>query len=222
MQKARGQAAEAALPQLVSTRFQVLFHSPPGVLFTFPSRYLFTIGRRRILSLGRWSFQLPTGFLVSRRTRVLVPGSPRSFAYGTVTPSGRPSQVVQLKLGLITSRRGRTPVRTRPTTPTAQRARAITYDRFRLVPVRSPLLGKSLLLSFPGGTEMFQFPPFASSGLFDSAGDHAALPARGCPIRRPPGQRMFAPHRGLSQLTTSFIACRRQRHPPSALYNLTT
>ena len=24
---------------LVSTRFQVLFHSPPGVLFTFPSRY---------------------------------------------------------------------------------------------------------------------------------------------------------------------------------------
>ena len=28
-----------ALPLLVGTRFQVLFHSPPGVLFTFPSRY---------------------------------------------------------------------------------------------------------------------------------------------------------------------------------------
>ena len=27
------------LPPLVSTGFQVLFHSPPGVLFTFPSRY---------------------------------------------------------------------------------------------------------------------------------------------------------------------------------------
>ena len=27
------------LSLLVSTRFQVLFHSPPGVLFTFPSRY---------------------------------------------------------------------------------------------------------------------------------------------------------------------------------------
>ena len=27
------------LPLLVSIRFQVLFHSPPGVLFTFPSRY---------------------------------------------------------------------------------------------------------------------------------------------------------------------------------------
>ncbi len=28
-----------ALRLLVGTRFQVLFHSPPGVLFTFPSRY---------------------------------------------------------------------------------------------------------------------------------------------------------------------------------------
>ena len=28
-----------ALSLLVSLRFQVLFHSPPGVLFTFPSRY---------------------------------------------------------------------------------------------------------------------------------------------------------------------------------------
>ena len=28
-----------ALYLLVSTEFQVLFHSPPGVLFTFPSQY---------------------------------------------------------------------------------------------------------------------------------------------------------------------------------------
>ena len=27
------------LRRFVGTRFQVLFHSPPGVLFTFPSRY---------------------------------------------------------------------------------------------------------------------------------------------------------------------------------------
>ena len=32
-----------------------------------------------------------------------------------------------------------------------------------LVPVRSPLLGESLLMSFPPGTEMFQFPGFAST-----------------------------------------------------------
>jgi hypothetical protein len=35
----RAQALDATLPRLVGTRFQVLFHSPPGVLFTIPSRY---------------------------------------------------------------------------------------------------------------------------------------------------------------------------------------
>ena len=38
LQKVRGRAY-AALPQLVDTGFQVLFHSPPGVLFTVPSQY---------------------------------------------------------------------------------------------------------------------------------------------------------------------------------------
>ena len=38
LQKVRGRAYKA-LPQLVNTGFQVLFHSPPGVLFTFPSQY---------------------------------------------------------------------------------------------------------------------------------------------------------------------------------------
>ncbi len=33
--------------------------------------------------------------------------------------------------------------------------------RFRLFPVRSPLLGESLLISFPEGTEMFHFPSLA-------------------------------------------------------------
>ena len=37
LQKVRGSAF--AVPQLVNTGFQVLFHSPPGVLFTFPSQY---------------------------------------------------------------------------------------------------------------------------------------------------------------------------------------
>jgi hypothetical protein len=49
-------------------RFQVLFHSPPGVLFAFPSRYWFTIGRSRVFSLGGWAPHLRTGFHVSRLT----------------------------------------------------------------------------------------------------------------------------------------------------------
>ena len=67
LQKAR-RHANNALRLLVSIRFQVLFHSPPGVLFTFPSRYWFTIGRQVVFSLGGWSPQIPTGFLVSRGT----------------------------------------------------------------------------------------------------------------------------------------------------------
>ena len=43
-----------------------------------------------------------------------------------------------------------------PTTP--KRPEPI---RFGLLPVRSPLLGESLLFSFPAGTKMFQFPAFA-------------------------------------------------------------
>ena len=37
---------------------------------------------------------------------------------------------------------------------------------FRLIPVRSPLLRESLLLSFPLVTKMFQFTRFALSSLF--------------------------------------------------------
>ena len=68
LQKARRHGINP-LRLLVSTRFQVLFHSPPGVLFTFPSRYWFTIGHRRVFRLGGWSPQLPTGFHVSGSTR---------------------------------------------------------------------------------------------------------------------------------------------------------
>ena len=53
---------------LVSTRFQVLFHSPPGVLFTFPSRDSSSFGHQVEFRLGGWSPRLPTGFLVSRGT----------------------------------------------------------------------------------------------------------------------------------------------------------
>lgn len=62
---------EGMLRLLVGARFQVLFHSPPGVLFTFPSRYLFTIGHSVVLSLGEWSPHFQTEFLVLRPTQEL-------------------------------------------------------------------------------------------------------------------------------------------------------
>lgn len=56
------------LQRFVSRRFQVLFHSPPGVLFTFPSRYLSAIGHLGVFRLTRWSWQIHTGFLGPRAT----------------------------------------------------------------------------------------------------------------------------------------------------------
>jgi hypothetical protein len=73
--------------------------------------------------------------------------------------------------------------------------------RFGLFPVRSPLLGESRLLSFPPGTEMFQFP-----GLASSCEDNGALAPLGCPIRKSRDYGLCAAPPGLSQLTTSFIA----------------
>ena len=73
------------LPLLVSVRFQVLFHSPPGVLFTFPSRYCFSIGHQVVFSLGGWSPQLPTGFHVSRGT--LVPAASLEFSPTGLLPA---------------------------------------------------------------------------------------------------------------------------------------
>src|SRR5687768_3568627 len=50
------------LSRLVGTRFQVLFHSPPGVLFTFPSRYSSAIGHQGVFRLSGWSRQIHTEF----------------------------------------------------------------------------------------------------------------------------------------------------------------
>ena len=53
---------------LVNTRFQVLFHSPPGVLFTFPSQYCSTIGHWVVFRLGGWSPRFQCGFHVPAPT----------------------------------------------------------------------------------------------------------------------------------------------------------
>ena len=101
LQKARRHATRA-LRLLVGKRFQVLFHSPPGVLFTFPSRYWFAIGHRRVFRFGGWTPQVPTGFHVSGGTQVPC-GSPRGFAYGALTLSRRPSHAVPLPRGFVTA-----------------------------------------------------------------------------------------------------------------------
>ena len=75
-----------------------------------------------------------------------------------------------------------------------------TSHRFGLVPVRSPLLRESRLISFPAGTEMFQFPGFASEHAYVFRYDGWLSPATGFPIRKSPDQRLCCTPRSLSQL----------------------
>src|SRR5687768_16685540 len=96
--------AQYGLRQLVGSRFQVLFHSPPGVLFTFPSRYWFTIGRQGVLSLRGWSPQIHTGFPGSRATREHHDRVRSPFAYRAVTSYGGPFHGLRLDVGFVTLR----------------------------------------------------------------------------------------------------------------------
>ena len=85
-----------ALCVLVNIRFQVLFHSPPGVLFTVPSQYSFTIGHQVVFRLGGWSPRIPCGFHVPAGTLDTSRFFDR-FAYETLTRSGWVSHPIRLQ-----------------------------------------------------------------------------------------------------------------------------
>ena len=82
---------------------------------------------------------------------------PVGFVYGTIALCGARFHTLRLTPGLVTAA-GSGTIRTRVLRPRTGKACPLTPARFRLVPVRSPLLGESRLISFPRGTEMFQFP----------------------------------------------------------------
>ena len=149
MQKARRHRHKGGSDRLKAHGFRNSFTPLVGVLFTFPSRYSYTIGLAGVFSLAGWSRRIRTGFLVPRATQDTARCTHGS-AYGALTPCGRPFQAVPL--ACPGPWRG-------PYYPGRARKDGA---RFGLFPVRSPLLGESLLFSLPGGTKMFQFPPFAS------------------------------------------------------------
>ena len=89
---------------LVSARFQVLFHSPPGVLFTFPSRYFPLSVAREYLALEGG----PPCFTQDSTCPVLLTVLIRRlspFAYEAVTLFGGPFQTLLLGVHLPVSRR---------------------------------------------------------------------------------------------------------------------
>src|SRR6266508_1657243 len=89
--------------RIVGSRFQVLFHSPPGVLFTFPSRYWFTIGRQGVLSLRGWAPQIRTGFHVPRATRDPLSQTDRLSPTGLLPSAAALSKDLRLTIGFVTA-----------------------------------------------------------------------------------------------------------------------
>ncbi len=138
-------------------------------------------------------------------SRVRVP-----FAYGAITHCGATFQIASARHRICNSVRGLVPSLSGPTTPNRQRHQALPPARFGLFPFRSPLLRESQLLSFPRGTQMFQFPRFPLPALCVQAG---VTPHYGCgvsPFGHPRIDAWSTAPRGFSQSPTSFIGIRRQ------------
>ena len=180
--------------------FRVCFTPLTEVLFTFPSRYLCAIGLSVVFSLAGWSPQIPAEFLVLRGTQV-----PPDASF-SVSCTGLSPFIATLSCVFhYTSRR----------VPSA-------VLQPRALPQDNPGLGScAFARHYLRNRCYFLFLRvlrcFSSPGSpRDIVAVSGSLPT-GFPIRTSAGHRAFAPHRGFSQLVTSFFASESHRHPPCAL-----
>jgi len=190
------------------------------VLFTFPSRYWFAIGCRVVFSLMRWSSQIPAEFLVFRSTWVSAKETDDFRLQGFHLlwpgfPAGSANHLFCNSSYLLTQ------INCRSRDPAYTTLSGLTYMRFGLFSVRSPLLGKSFLLSFPGGTKMFQFSPLAPYAYVFSVWCHSII-VTGSPIQTSPDQSLFSSSPKLFAAGHVFLRLPAPRHPPSALSSLAT
>src|SRR4030095_16513997 len=213
MQKARGQAAPGCPGQRPPTACR---HTVSGTI-SLPSQGCFSpfphgTGSLSVagtyLALGDGPPRFPQGStcpaVLRARTREPLAFPLRGLhPVSPAIPDRSATRSVSYSPTLLPQHEVR-PCNTLDTTPAG-----LTYRRFGLFPFRSPLLGESRLLSLPPGTEMVHFPGLATPP-YEFRWRDRGLPSMGCPIRKSPGQSLFAANRSLSQLTTSFIAVLRQ------------
>ena len=153
--------------------------------------------------------QFPQGFPCPVVLGMKAQGDHSPFAYGAITLCGPPFQVGSARGRFCNSPRGpRTPPAFSHDPGGTTRA-GLAYLRFGLFPFRSPLLGESLLLSFPGGTEMFQFPPLAPPRLCIQRGVTRHYPRRVAPFGNP---RI----KGCLRLPGAYRSLPRPSSPPRA------
>ena len=132
LQKARRHPS--GLRPLAGPWFQVLFHSPPGVLFTFPSRY-YALSVH--ISISPWRVVPPASHRVSR-----VPWYSGSCSMHLLTPTRLSLSLAELPSSFCFTH----------AFDSSPQPRIGFPFRFGLCPVRSPLLGVSLLIPFPPAT----------------------------------------------------------------------
>ena len=132
LQKARRHPS--GLRPLAGPWFQVLFHSPPGVLFTFPSRY-YALSVH--ISVSPWRVVPPASQRVSR-----VPWYSGSCSMHLLTPTRLSLSLAELPSSFCFTH----------AFDSSPQPRIGFPFRFGLCPVRSPLLGVSLLIPFPPAT----------------------------------------------------------------------
>src|SRR5699024_10388361 len=101
-----------------------------------------------------------------------------------------------------------------PTTPTSK---LVGLGYF---PFARRYLENRILLYFPSGTKMFQFPEFVLRYLMYSGRYTVPLRTVGCPIRKSPDQLTysFLRHIGVSPVLRRLLV---PRHSPCALVHLT-
>ena len=130
-----------------SKRFHVLLNSLFKVLFNFPSRYLSSIGLVSVFSL-RWSLPPTLGCILKQ------PDSKEAQRGG-----GRGRRGLTPAMGEAPIRRTRTPADHPRGSPKHHNSRRLKDGGFGagLFPLHSPLLGESLLVSFPPLSDMLKF-----------------------------------------------------------------
>jgi hypothetical protein len=211
LQKARRHQDHSWLRPAGSTRFQALFHSPRRGAFHLSLTVLVPYRSLVVFSLGRWSPQLPTRFRVSGGTHVGV-----SLVSDLASPTGlSPSPAARsssLPLPYHHQASGRSPTPNTSYNPTTAAATA-SYAVLVWALPRS-LAATRGILSFPQGTEMFQFPQFPSCMQ-----DNGLQRPLGCPIRRSLDRQLPALPQGFSQRGRVLRRQLAPRHPPCALHS---
>ena len=169
------------------------------MLFTFPSRYSFAIGLSGVFSLTGWSRRIRAELLVLRVTQDTT--RPQSASFTGLSPSmvelSRTFYSLSVCHGVVLQ----------------PRICVATHTVWALPRSLATTGGIIRLFSLPGGTKMFQFPPFASLPYAVIT----VLQTAGLSHSEIPGSKVICTYPELIAAYHVLHRLREPRHPPDAL-----